>query len=208
MVLDMALWQREPFSSYSITIPSMQSGWTPNHVSTTCMVVFKTGKNFCPQDQILVDLTEQIALWQTEGNTVIILADINKDIREEPIHLMFQQMGLIETIITQHGTHGPNTHNCGTNPINGIFIPSTLIQDVTSGYLAFGEGIPSNHRAVWIDLPLVALGWFNIPESVPLQARRLKCNDPRIIQWYNKALQEKLNQHQLAHCIKTLTQQV
>jgi len=143
-----------------------------------------------------------------EGDTVIILADINKVIREEPIHLMVQQMGLIETIITQHGTHGPNTHNCGTNPINGIFIPSTLIQDVTSGYLTFGEGIPSNHRAVWIDLPLVALGWFNIPESVPLQARRLKCNDPRIVQWYNKALQEKLNQHQLAHCIKTLTQQV
>jgi len=118
------------------------------------------GKNVCPHNQILEDLIEQVALWQSEGDMVIILVDINEDIQEEPILSTFWQMGLAETIIAQHGIQGPNTHNCGTNPINCIFISTTLIQAVTSGYLAFGEGIPSNHRAVWIDIPLAALGWF------------------------------------------------
>jgi len=120
----------------------------------------------------------------------------------------FRQMGLAETVIAQHGIQLPNTHNQGTNPIDGIFIPTTLIQAVTSGYFAFREGIPSDHRAVWIDILLAALGWFNIPELVPLHARRLKCSNLRIIQRYNEVLQEKLSQHHLPHCIETLTQQV
>ncbi len=28
------------------------------------------------------------------------------------------------------------------------------------GYYAFKEGIPSTHQALWIDIPLSALGWF------------------------------------------------
>ncbi len=130
------------------------------------------GKNICPQDQILEDLKAQVALWQSEGDMVIILADINEDIREEPIPSTFRQMGLVETTIAQHGIQGPNTHNQGTTPIDGIFIPTTLIQTVMLGYFTFGESIPSNHRAIWIDIPLVALGWFNVPESVPLCTRR------------------------------------
>jgi len=46
--------------------------------------------------------------------------DTNKDIREEPIPSTFWQMGLVETIIAQHGTQGLNTHNQGTNPIDSI----------------------------------------------------------------------------------------
>jgi len=61
---------------------------------------------------------------------------------------------------------GLNTHNQGSNPIDGIFIPTTLIPAVTSGYLAFGKGIPSNHRAIWINVPLAALGWFNMLKTV------------------------------------------
>jgi len=34
----------------------------------------------CPRDQILLDLITQIELWQLEGDTVIVLADINEDI--------------------------------------------------------------------------------------------------------------------------------
>jgi len=128
----------------------------------------RQGKNVGPQDQILQDLKAQIEQWQSEGDMVIILTDISKDIREELILSTFRQMGLTETMLAQHGNQGPNTHNQGKMPINGIFIPTNLIQTVQSGYLAFGEGIPSDHRAIWIEVPLAALGWFNVPESVPL----------------------------------------
>jgi len=105
----------------------------------------KQGKSICPRDQILADLKTQVAEWTLEGDTAIVLANINEDIRTEPITSAFQQMGLRETMTTQHGIQGQNTYNQGTNPINGIFIPAHLIQEVTSGYLTFGEGIPSDH---------------------------------------------------------------
>jgi len=143
-----------------------------------------------------------------EGDTVIVLADINEDIRTEPITSAFWQVGLREITTTQHGNQGPNTYNRGTNPIDGIFIPTQLIQEVTSGYLAFGEGIPSNHQALWLDIPIAALGWFTVPKPTPLRARRLKCNNPRIIRAYNDALKEKLDQYQLPQRIELLTHQV
>ncbi len=153
----------------------------------------KQGKAVCPRDQMLVDLSSQVDQWTSEGDIVIILADINEDIRTEPIRSTFQQMGLVEAVTGQHGQIGPNTYNRGTNPIDGIFIPNALLPHVSSGYLTFGEGIPSDHRALWIDIPLEALGWFTIPESIPLKARRLKCNDPRVIKTYNDTL---LHRHQ------------
>jgi len=168
----------------------------------------KQGRNTCPKQQIIDNCKAQVETWQLEGDTVIILGDINEDIQEERISTMFQHLGLSEVIITQHGTHRPNTHNHRQNPVDRIFLPNWLIQEVQSGYLAFREGIPSDHWAVWVDLPLAALGWFTTTESVPPRTRRLKCNNPCIIHRYNEALQEQLLVHQLPRCIETLTKQV
>jgi len=167
----------------------------------------KQGKDVCPRDQILVDLIAQVNQWLSEGDTVIILADINEDVRTDTIRDPFRQMGLVEAVTEQHGPEGPNTHNRGTTPIDGIFIPPLLLPQVTTGYFTFGEGIPSDHRALWIDKPLAALGWFTVPSSIPLQARQLKCNDPRIIKKYNDVLQLQLKAHQLPQCMERLTAQ-
>jgi len=157
---------------------------------------------------MLVDLSSQVDQWTSEGDIVIILADINEDIRTEPIRSTFQQMGLVEAVTGQHGQIGPNTYNRGTNPIDGIFIPNALLPHVSSGYLTFGEGIPSDHRALWIDIPLEALGWFTIPESIPLKARRLKCNDPRVIKTYNDTLLHQLEVQHLTQRLERLTSHI
>jgi len=139
---------------------------------------------------------------------VIILADINKDIQEEPIQSTFRKVGLTKAITQQHGLNGPNTHNQGQNPIDAIFLPMDIIKSVNSGYLAFGKGIPSNHCIVWINIPMAALGWFQTLEAVPIRARRLKCIDPHIVIRYNKILQEQLDLHNLTQQIKILTNQI
>jgi len=167
----------------------------------------KQGKAVCPRDQILADLSSQVDQWTSDGDIVIILADINEDIRTDPIRSTFQQMGLVDAVTGQHGQLGPNKHNRGTNPIDGIFIPIALLPNVSSGYFAFGEGIPSNHRTLWIDIPLAALGWFNVPEPIPLKARRLKCNDPRVIKTYNDTLLRQLEAQKLPQRIDWLTSQ-
>jgi len=99
------------------------------------------------------------------------MADINKDICEASIQSVFRQLGMAEAVITQHGEHGPNTHNRGSTPIDGIFLPTQLIPEIKSGYLALREGVPSDHRVVWIDLLIMALRWFQIPAPVPLKAQ-------------------------------------
>jgi len=92
----------------------------------------------------------------------------------------------------QHGQQTPNTHNCDSTPIDRIFVLDDFIPAIHSGYLAFGEGIPSNHQAVWIDIPIVTLGWFAPPNWVSLEVQQLKCENPRIIACYIQALKEEL----------------
>ncbi len=130
----------------------------------------KQGKNACPKKQILDNLHEQVEQWQSARDIVIILVDINEDVCLESISSKFQEMGLVEAITAIHGNTGPNTHNRGQHPIDGIFVPRQLVKSVMAGYYAFGKGIPSDHQVLWIDIPLDALGWFTIPSSVPLQA--------------------------------------
>jgi len=49
----------------------------------------KQGKNAYPRQQILNDLKAQVETWQSEGDTLIILANINDNIREEWLSAMF-----------------------------------------------------------------------------------------------------------------------
>jgi len=139
---------------------------------------------------------------------VIILADMNDDMCTDPIQTAVTQIGLAEAVTTQHGPNAPNTHNRGSTPINGIFLTPDLTQNITSGYLAFGEGILSDHQAVWIDIPVEALGWFVPQDMVPLKAWRLKCKDPRIITRYNLALEKELTSQNLPNRMQQLEEKV
>jgi len=54
-----------------------------------------------------------------------------------------------------HHQSPPATHNHGSNPIDGIFLPITLVDQCRTGYLEFGEAVPSDHQALWLDIPPV-----------------------------------------------------
>jgi len=117
-------------------------------------------------------------------------------------------MGLQDAVTTQHGPSTPNTHNRGSTPIDGIFVPSNFIPAIYSGYLVFGEGIPSNHRAVWVDILIETLGWFKTVEWIPSQAWWLKCEDPWLVKRYLQALEEELTKPTTFTRLKILVQQV
>jgi len=85
--------------------------------------------------------------WQVEGDSIILVADMNDDIRDPEIHTLLQSVFLIEVSTNLHATQPPATHNWGSAPIDGIFIPLTLLEHCHAGYLAFGDGVPSNHQA-------------------------------------------------------------
>jgi len=114
----------------------------------------------CPRKKLLKDLQEQVTQWHSDGDSMVIMANMNEDIREDPVLLAATNMGVRDTVITQHGNQAPNTHNRGSAPIDSIFLPANLLPTIQLGYLAFGEGIPSDHHLIWVNILVAALGWL------------------------------------------------
>jgi len=77
-----------------------------------------------------------------------------------------------------HHLHPPATHNRGSAPIDGIFILITLLEHCQTGYLAFKEAVPSNHWAVWIDIPAHRVCPTKLEAITRSTACWLQCKDP------------------------------
>ncbi len=105
-----------------------------------------------PKNRFLMDLEKAILEWQAKGDMVILIVDMNKDVRWPKIQKLLQSVGLVDGPTMQHRSP-PATHNHGSIPINGIFLPIMLVDQCRMGYLEFREAIPSNHRALWLDIP-------------------------------------------------------
>ncbi len=73
-----------------------------------------------PKQKFLRDLEKEILTWQAEGDTVILVADMNKDVRASAIQDMLCAVGLADGPTTHHVSL-PATYNHGMNPIDGIF---------------------------------------------------------------------------------------
>jgi len=104
-----------------------------------------------PKAIFLSELVTAIKQWQTEGDLVLVMADLNEDVRAPTIQNMFRLVGLVEGLTSQH-PQPPATHNHGSNPIDSIFVPFSLLDQCQTGYLEFSEAVPSNHWALWIDI--------------------------------------------------------
>ena len=88
------------------------------------------------------------------------------------------------------------------DPIDEIFISSTL-QIKAAGFLEFGHS-QSDHRPVWIEVTKDSFLGCKLPQLTSPLARRLRTNDPRIVEKYNKELYNQLDQHGVFHRIHRL----
>ncbi len=41
----------------------------------------RQGINMCPKEQFLLDLEKNIAQWQDEGDQIVLMANMNKDVQ-------------------------------------------------------------------------------------------------------------------------------
>ena len=76
-----------------------------------------------------------------------------------------------EVFLTAHGEKLPPTCS-GSLPIDGIFTSEDL-RVMKCGYLGFGEGVFSDHRALWADIDTTCLYDNNTPLMMNVKARRL-----------------------------------
>jgi len=155
----------------------------------------KQGRDIWPQQEVLDDLVAAIHQWQDDGNEIIVLIDFNNDIQDlETVHY-FSTMGLQAVHLEAHSIRAPPTHRCGQHPIDGIYGPSHLIEGVPCSYLAFGNGVPSDHWGIWVDLP------SNSFVQCCVSAWQLQCQDPHVIEQYNQFLGSQLALHNILACV-------
>jgi len=136
-----------------------------------------------------------------------LMADMNDDVQSPTIQTLLRSVGLADSPMAQHHSP-PATHNRGSYPIDGIFLPITLVDQCRTGYLEFGKAVPSNHRAVWLDIPVQYVCPVNKDAIKWPLAQQLHCKDPRVVTKYNKLLWKSLHANGLAWRANNLTQQV
>ena len=87
------------------------------------------------------------------------------------VQAKLEPLGLTDVI---HGLHPdqptPATHNRGSTVIDGIFVFS-LRRATAGGFCMFNKILLSDHRALWIDIPLTALLGLKMPNIVTPSAR-------------------------------------
>jgi hypothetical protein len=99
-----------------------------------------------------------------------------------------------EAILTRHNRKPlPATQNRNNSrePINGIWVTPGL-KAVSAGYLPFGDGCPSDHRAIWIDLAYDDVFGYKGHPHIPPAIRRLNSRNPRIVEKCRTAVGREL----------------
>ena len=99
---------------------------------------------------------------------------------------------MVEAVTSRHGINGPPTRLPGSRPIDGLFITLGLT-GLKCGYLECF----SDHKALWIDVPIPLVFGSRIPPIVRPAARRLKTTDPRIVHKYLQLLHQEYTRHSI-----------
>ena len=104
---------------------------------------------------------------------------------------------LTDLLATKYG-HGPRTYKRSNDSPIDCFFGSSTLQINHGGYLSFSR-LQSDHRGIWIDIPVRQLLGHTPPPITCFQARRLKLSDPRIRKKYEKHLHKVCMENEIYH---------
>jgi hypothetical protein len=147
-----------------------------------------------PREALYVDLYDEVSAWIEAGDQIIIGIDANEDVRTGRTDEFFRAFGMKEAILTRHQERSPpatNNRNNSREPIDGLWVTPGL-KAVAAGYEAFGEGCPSDHRALWADFTYEDAFGHSPPPLIAPTARRLRAADPRLTDRYNSRVKAAL----------------
>ena len=109
-----------------------------------------------PRTQFLIDLKQCIQDRQAQGDLIVIGMDLNDPVQQYNHTQFFEELNMKEAILTIHsGSSPPSTtiRNESNTPIDGIWCSLGLTAQ-RGGYSKFKEGIPSDHRVLWVEFQL------------------------------------------------------
>ena len=159
-------------------------------------VLLEQGIDECPRKKLMEDLRRDLEKWIEEGDQLLVAGDFNEDVRSGLVKSTFDDLNMDECIFRQHGPNAPNTFQNGSVPIDGIF-GSKGIDILLSGYTSGTWGSYSDHRALWVDIDVYStFGGVSAPLWRP-RIRRLKLEDPRIVQKFIQLRIQHSEKHNL-----------
>ena len=80
-----------------------------------------------PRKQLIQDFQQHVQECLSDGDQLVIGADLNDDSQTVAFAKMLQSLGLVDTITTLHGNKAPNTYQYGSRPIDSIFVTPSLV---------------------------------------------------------------------------------
>ena len=166
------------------------------------------GIDECPRKLMHMHITKQIKKWQMQGENIVLLIDTNEDLSrmgqlQTKLCYECQLVDPIRKIYSKKNTTLPSTSLTGSVPIDSIFVSPQLENITRGGWLKIEESV-GDHRSLYINLPMsILLGEnpFHIHRS---SARRLICDQPKIVAKYNKLLNRQLEQQKTLQKYATL----
>ena len=128
-----------------------------------------------------------------KGDQIILLVGANDDLRDHITHnWLTETVGLRNCLHEKHAHLSPPStyfRNFRHKPIGGCYISPNMIIG-KGGFLPFREGI-GDHRILYIDIDINSWLEGDLHKIVPLQIRRLKCEDVRIVRNFLQELRKK-----------------
>ena len=143
-----------------------------------------------PRDLWLRDIGMMIKDRIQSGKQVILMADFNENVMNAKMRQLSEALGLEEVLSSRFGR--VPTWQQGTAPIDGIYISSTINVQCAE-YSEFGL-FDSDHRCLWIEVPMANLYGFKISRIAPAITRKLQCDRPAVQQKWIRLYKDKLQQ--------------
>ena len=154
-----------------------------------------------PRKQFILDLMKCIKEWQTSNDEVLVSMDVNEQIGDSAhgLTLLMRECKLIDLFHHHHGTFPAfETFDLGSKRLDYIIGSASLLPFTTRcGYLPFYQGIPSDHRGMFIDLSLELIDGLTQLEKTP--TRHLHSAFQKDVFKYKHAVHEAFLFHDIAN---------
>ena len=106
-----------------------------------------------PRQQVFDDLETILHKWKGDNNEVILMMDTNSDLHDGALTNIIHKHKLCDALGSLHGHDQPPTYARGKRTIDYIFCSEQIIDSIVKGgILSYNEIIPSDHRALFIDI--------------------------------------------------------
>ena len=158
----------------------------------------------CPRQLFVEDLQEQLLLWRSSGEKLIVCIDGNEDVRHGPLKDMFAcpESGMQEVISGKHPALPPTASFCagdrtGRVQIDGVWATPDLPIDAGT-WLAIGKAPgDADHRHGIVDIKWEVLLGQPRCKAVRPAARWLNCSHPHSGDIYIEDVEHQFEKHKI-----------